>query len=80
MAMRARSKSLHTRAVKVKVPGKHFSGLAPSEQQKAVYVCLRSVHEKRISLYFTVHSQCVAETDGVRVHVDQLPAAGNATS
>jgi hypothetical protein len=46
MAMRARSKSLHTRAVKVKVPGKHFSGLAPSEQQKAVYVCLRSVHEK----------------------------------
>jgi hypothetical protein len=56
MAMRARAKSLHTRAVKVKVPGKHFSGLAPSEQQKAVYVCLRSVHEKRISLYFTVHS------------------------
>ena len=44
-----------TRAVKVKVPGKHFSGLTPSEQ-KALYVRLRSVHEKRISLYFTVHS------------------------
>eukprot|EP00964_Phaeocystis_antarctica_P095187 scaffold61728_cov39-Phaeocystis_antarctica.AAC.1 len=44
-----------TRAIKVKVPGKHFSGLTPSEQ-KALYVRLRSVHEKRISLYFTVHS------------------------
>ena len=37
------------------MPGKHFSGLTPSEQ-KALYVRLRSVHEKRISLYFTVHS------------------------
>ena len=60
MAMRARSKSLHTRAVKVKVPGKHFSGLTPSEQ-KALYVFVCVLYMKNEFHSISLSTQCGPE-------------------